>query len=90
MRFEAKHRYFKQTAKVLGNFKNIAKTLASRHQRYMCYVLSSTDRFLLDDLEMGPSKLFPLSHTCTCTDVETTVIFHLSQASVSVIIGVSV
>ena len=54
MRFEAKHRYFKQVAKVIGNFKNIAKTLASRHQRYMCYVLSSPGRFLQDELEVGP------------------------------------
>ena len=40
MRFEGKHRYFKKTAQTLGSFKNIAKTVAIRHQRYMCYKLS--------------------------------------------------
>ena len=37
MRYEAKHSYFKHLAHVLGNFKNIPKTLAEHHQMYMCY-----------------------------------------------------
>lgn len=32
LRFEAKHQYFKTIARASGNFKNIAKTLARRHQ----------------------------------------------------------
>ena len=56
MRYESKHRYFKQIAKVVGNFKNISKTLAFRHQRSMCYILSCPDRFLTDVMEVGPSK----------------------------------
>jgi len=40
MRFEGKHKYFKKIAQTLGNFKNIAKTVATRHQRYMCYKLT--------------------------------------------------
>ena len=54
MRYEAKHRYFKQIAKVIGNFKNIAKTVAHRHQRYMCYVLSNPSSYLRSDQVLGP------------------------------------
>ena len=46
MRYEAKHSYFKQVAKVLGNFKNIAKPLSDLHQHYMCYQLSAPARYL--------------------------------------------
>ena len=41
MRYEAKHSYFKRLAKNAYNFKNIAKTLAKRHQHLMCYYLNS-------------------------------------------------
>ena len=54
MRYEAKHRYFKQIAKVIGNFKNIAKTVAQRHQRYMCYVLSNPLDYLSSEQVLGP------------------------------------
>ena len=40
MQYEAKHNYFKHLACVLGNFKNIARTLAEHHQQYMCYQMS--------------------------------------------------
>jgi hypothetical protein len=33
MRYEAKHRYFKQLAGVMGNFTNVAYTLVERYQR---------------------------------------------------------
>ena len=33
MRYEAKHKYFKGIANVIGNFKNVEKTVAFRHQR---------------------------------------------------------
>lgn len=46
MRYEAKHSYFKHLARVLGNFKNIAKTLASHHQLYMCYQMSEPSQYL--------------------------------------------
>ena len=57
MRFEAKHRYFKHIAKAMGNFKNIPKTLAFRHQRYMSYVLN-TETYCKDSIEVGPSELY--------------------------------
>lgn len=41
MRNEAKLNIFKQTSR-LGNFKNIASSVANRHQRLFCYELSSS------------------------------------------------
>ena len=38
MRYEAKHQYFKRLAGFMGNFTNVAYTLAERHQAQMCYV----------------------------------------------------
>ena len=38
MRYEAKHQYFKRLAGYMGNFTNVAYTLAKRHQEQMCYV----------------------------------------------------
>lgn len=37
MRFEGKHNYFKDLAHRVKCFKNIPKSLASRHQRLVCY-----------------------------------------------------
>lgn len=45
MRFEAKHKYFKKVGQKIGNFKNIAKTVATRHQRFSCYNLAGDDIF---------------------------------------------
>ena len=52
MRYEAKLNLFKRAA-CLGNFKNIALTLAHRHQRWMCYQLSSGE-LLKSTTEVGP------------------------------------
>ena len=49
MRFEAKNSYFKEMAHVIGNYKNIAKTLALRHQRLSCYYLQGEQ----NDTEYG-------------------------------------
>lgn len=46
MRYEAKNKCFKKTALVIGNFKNIVKTVATRHQRSMCQKMIDTDSFL--------------------------------------------
>lgn len=55
MRFEARHRYFKRMAQQLGNFINIAFTLAMRHQRLQChYQLSST--LSGEEIEVGPGE----------------------------------
>ena len=49
MRFKAKHHYFKYLAKVLGNFKNIAKTLTSSP-------VANPSAYLVDTVESGPGK----------------------------------
>ena len=52
MRYEAKLNLFKRASR-LGNFKNIALTLAQRHQRWMCYQTSSGEIFQ-SDFQCGP------------------------------------
>ena len=37
MRYEAKHNYFKSLARSIGNYINIAWTVALRHQQWQCY-----------------------------------------------------
>ena len=60
MRNEAKLNVFKQASR-LGNFTNIAYSVANRHQRLMCYDMS-TSRLLEKTVECGPcTKLLPLS-----------------------------
>lgn len=44
MRMEAKNSYFKRVAQQ-GNFKNIALSVARRHQKLMCALLQSDDFF---------------------------------------------
>ena len=41
MRYEAKHQYFKQLARSMGNYINICHSLAIRHQSLQCYLLQS-------------------------------------------------
>ena len=60
MRFEAKHKYFKKMAQTLGNFTNIAKSLANRHQRYMCYKMTCSVQFLKVPDTYGPGLLKPI------------------------------
>lgn len=45
MTYEARHKFFKTTAHVVCNFKNIPKTLAYRHQLSHCFSLMSKDVF---------------------------------------------
>ena len=61
MRNEAKLNIFKRASR-LGNFKNIAFSLAQRHQRLQCWELAS-DSLLKSPIECGPTKQ-PAS-TCT-------------------------
>ena len=51
MRMEAKNSYFKRIAQ-LGNFKNIALTVARRHQKLMCAFLND-QKFLEKDIDMS-------------------------------------
>ena len=51
MRYEAKHRYFKQISGVLGNFTNVVYSLATRHQRLQCLKVNSSGNFCSEFLQ---------------------------------------
>ena len=55
MRYEAKHRYFKRWASIMGNFKNISKTLAVHHQKHLCYQMT-TNTYLTESISTGPGE----------------------------------
>lgn len=55
-------RYFKRWAKIMGNFKNIAKTLAMHHQRNLCYELVGGTSYLHSATTTGPGKLKKIVH----------------------------
>ena len=57
VRFEAKHRLLKQLSTRMGNIKNLALSLASRHQSLQCYLLKENVP-LLKAIECGPGKCF--------------------------------
>ena len=60
MRIEAKHNYFKKLSVRINNFKNIAYSLARRHQALQAYLLqSSAGNFLRMSLEIGPGNVVP-------------------------------
>lgn len=76
MRYESKHSYFKQLARITGNFKNIQKTLAYRHQRYMCYQLYQAEKYLCPRESCGKrvSELFHVLLVLLTLDV-----FHIQS-----------
>lgn len=53
MRYESKLRVLKRASRH-GNFKNICKTVAKKHQHLLCYYLNSSKQFLHRDIEVGP------------------------------------
>ena len=61
MRFEAKHNYFKKLAARLGNFINIAYTLALRHQCLSCYYSLDKNSLGDDQPEIGPGTVVAAS-----------------------------
>lgn len=59
MRFEAKHKYFKHLANVIGNFTNVCYSLALRHQLHQCYLSVDSNVLPGEEMEIGPG------YTCT-------------------------
>ena len=55
--FEAKHKYFKHLANVMGNFTNICYSLALRHQLHQCYLLLNSHSLPEETLEIGPGTI---------------------------------
>lgn len=58
MRYESKNKYFKSIAVTLGNFINVEKTVATRHQRFMCYKMECSNNFLGGDTSYGCGMCF--------------------------------
>ena len=59
MRFEAKHGRLKKLASCIGNFTNIAWSLADRHQLRQCYEMGATkygESFIEKPIEVGPGN----------------------------------
>ena len=54
MRYEAKHNYLKKLAQNVGNFINVAWTLASRHQQWQCYKWLDDSTIGQEHPEIGP------------------------------------
>lgn len=75
-RFEAKHKYFKRLANVMGNYTNICYSLALRHQLQHCYLSLNNETLPGEENEIGagntdiePEYSFaPYTHfnACTC------------------------
>lgn len=57
MRFEAKHNYFKMLCHSYHNFKNIWKTLAKQHQRFMYYHWKLNYKTLNDELNVSSGEI---------------------------------
>lgn len=55
MRFESKHNYFKQC------FKNIPKTMAQRHPKFMCYHLNCENSPFTKETMVGPDSVVDVS-----------------------------
>ncbi len=57
MRFEAKNNYFKYMAHIVGNYKNIARTLSLCHQQLSYPLQNDNDLFLGDSVSLGRGML---------------------------------
>ena len=55
MRFKGKHNYFKDLSQKTKCFKNIAKSLAHRHQKLVSYQLSKSQS-LIKEMEIGKGE----------------------------------
>lgn len=78
MRFESKHNYFKDLAHRVKCFKNIPKTMAQRHQEFVCYYMNSGSNCspFLKENKTGTGEsiywhfnvlFFSMYICCTCT-----------------------
>ena len=69
-RFEAKHKYFKNLANVMGNYTNICYSLALRHQLQHCYLSLNNETLPGEENEVGPGDIYIYMHVVmmyTCT-----------------------
>ena len=64
MRQDSKLSFVKRVSRS-SNYKNVAKTVAQRHQFWLCYQIQSNSHMLTPQLEVSPKQL---SNTLTCED----------------------
>ena len=64
-RFEAKHKYFKHLAAIMGNFTNITYSLALRHQLQHCYLSLDKDELPGEQNEIGPGSYNIYAQVCS-------------------------
>jgi hypothetical protein len=72
MRFESKHQRNKRVLHITGNFKNILKTCAVRHQQYIAYQLLRNYKFRLYSdmgITVGPGSTVLLSELLEGRDI---------------------
>ena len=80
MRFEAKHQCFKKLASADRNFKNVALTMAKRHQLRQCWGLISVDFFSEANMCTGEISLL-FRDLLECQKSQLLAYFRLSQDS---------
>ena len=56
MRFEAKHNFSRRLSHIVCNFRNIAKTLAYRHQMQLCYNIMTRHTLMERAVEVEPGS----------------------------------
>jgi hypothetical protein len=62
MRFEAKHQYFKSVVSALGNYVNVTKTMANRHQMRQCWEFTASDVLKSEPCPMVKTRVMQMSH----------------------------
>ena len=73
MRYEAKHNHLKKLAQNVGNFINVAWTLASRHQYWQCLQFMDKDCLRQDTTEVG-TGMFAIRASSNCGALERTLV----------------
>ena len=85
MRYESKHAYFKHLA---GNFKNILKTLAIRHQRYACLQLLEPSLYLKQAVSARGGMVYCMkcivvfNILCACVQIVITRVISIKCAAI--------
>lgn len=64
MRFEGQHKLFKKLSSAMGNFINVAKSLAQRHQEYQCYHQLNKDNFFNEKASVGSTNSKCVADLC--------------------------
>ena len=80
LRFESKHSYFKKTARILGNYRNLEKTLSEKHQMLQAYMCEGN----LFKSELLVEKYLPFDRTLLSPEiVEATQVHYLDDINSS-------